>query len=545
MMTARATPSGAVGSVEDRLGTFDHVVVLMLENRSFDNLLGYMYPHGVPPDAPAGKTFDGVTGKDLSNPIPQNLAGSACGAPTSVSVSPTTDYFQPFPDPGEEYHHINTQLFNCINGGDKSPYNLPNPVPSRPGMQGFVTDYIETLKATGGPYKNPTYEQFKVIMDCFKPSAVPVLTGLAEEFAVFDHWFCSVPSQTWCNRCFWNAGTSWGHVNNGGAVNDNSERWAEDSIGTTIFNQIEDSGLRSPLNWKVYSSNLASLTGIIHFRALLPYHVFPDHFRRLESFYDDCERGKLPAYSFLEPNFWTPHNDMHPSSYDSKHYGPAAVGSVLLGEKLVWDVYNAVRRSASTKGNNSRNTLLIITFDEHGGCYDHVPPPPKVTPPDLSGYKKWSDFGFTRLGLRVPTVMVSAHIKKNTVINTPMEHCSFLKTMQTKWNGVVPGKFPTLTRRQQHAPEFTEVFTSPAARLASDWPELPEPVIPDKFQEIDFSTAPLNDLQRSIVGAIAAIAEKQGMQVDPAKITTQNDALELMGSVPKLPGSEPTGKAGE
>jgi phospholipase C len=522
------------------LDSFDHVVVLMLENRSFDNILGYMYPDGPPTTAPAGKTFEGVAGKSLCNPVPSSAVHQPPSGATSIEVSPGTDYFQPYPDPGEEYHHVNTQLFNLIDGGDKPPYNLPDPVPSRPAMQGFINDYIENFKTAEEPGKEPTYDQYRVIMDCFATSAVPIITGLAENFAVFDHWFCAVPSQTWCNRAFWNAGTSWGHVNNGGGADENSASWAIDSSGTTIFNQIEDSGWRSPLDWKVYSSNIAALTGIIHAEALALYHVWPaNHFPSLEQFYDDCAGGQLPACSFLEPNFWTPHNDMHPSTYDSEHYGKSSVGSVLLGEHLIWKVYNAIKDSKSSRGNNSQNTLLIITFDEHGGCYDHVAPPSHVTPPDLSDYTQWSDFDFKRLGVRVPTVMVSAHIAENTIINTPMHHASFLKTMQTKWNRVTPGKFTTLTARQANAPEFTEVFTSENARRASDWPDFPEPQISKEFYDIDFSDSPLSDLHRSMVRGVAALPQARGLDVDVESIGTHSEAIDFLRSVPGLPGHEP------
>src|SRR6185437_15721370 len=111
---------------------------------------------------------------------------------------------QPFPDPGEQYYHVNTQLFNVIDGNDKAPYNLPSSVPTTPGMQGFVSDYIASfpLDDTDGG-AGPKYQQYQPIMQCFKPEQVPVLTTLAEQFAVFDHWFCSVPSHTCCNRAFW------------------------------------------------------------------------------------------------------------------------------------------------------------------------------------------------------------------------------------------------------------------------------------------------------------------------------------------------------
>lgn len=179
---------------------------------------------------------------------------------------------------------------------------------------------------------------------------------------MFDHWFCSVPSQTWCNRAFWHAATSWGHVINGGGDDQGSLEWLEDSNGTTLFNSFADAALA----WRIYSSNLVSLTGLIHFRALEDYHF--TNFPSLEQFFTDCRKGQLAPYSFLEPNFWTPHDDQHPSSFDSGLYGPAAAGSVLLGENLINRVYDAVRTSRSSHGNNWSNTLLIITHDEHGAA---------------------------------------------------------------------------------------------------------------------------------------------------------------------------------
>lgn len=157
-MSSNPNQTETVSGSGDILDSFDHVVVLMLENRSFDNILGYMYPDGVPAGAPAGQTFEGVTGKTLSNPIPSDAVHQPPSGATTIALSPTRDYHQPFPDPGEEYHHINTQLFNLIDGGDKPPYNLPTPVPSTPGMQGFVKDYIENFKTTEEKGTDPTYD---------------------------------------------------------------------------------------------------------------------------------------------------------------------------------------------------------------------------------------------------------------------------------------------------------------------------------------------------------------------------------------------------
>jgi phospholipase C len=375
------------------LDTFDHVVVLMLENRSFDNLLGYLYSQEYP--VPPGNQFEGVDGKNLSNPIPSayQFTGKNGERVTEVRVAPNSpvDYHRPFPDPGEDYPHVYTQLFNPDNQQpfNKPPYNLPSPLP-KPPMSGFVSDYIANYihnEFPNAPVPSPEgfYDNYKVIMECYQPADISVLSGLAREFAVFDHWFCSVPSETICNRNFWHSGTSWSHVINPGPGDDkgdednkpNTEQWFWDTLGLTIFNQLQSS------NWKIYSDNKIPLpegtnlsflvTPLIHFWAFAPLLALDrrDMFDTLDKFKSDCASGNLPAYSFIEPNFFNPHNDMHPSTPGEIGDGPQANGSVLLGDALVCDIYNAI----FTSPNLWNNTLLIITFDEHGGCYDHVTPP--------------------------------------------------------------------------------------------------------------------------------------------------------------------------
>lgn len=473
------------------LESFEHVVVLMLENRSFDNILGYLYPDGVPSDAPLGKTFEGVSGRNLSNP---DKSG------TPIPVSRGTDYRQPYPDPGEEYRHVNEQLFGS----------------SPPDMQGFVVDYYNTLEALTElkperkAWPGSPSVQSKEIMKCFDPAALPVLSALATEFAVFDHWFCAVPSQTWCNRAFWHAATSWGWVNNPPIFGDsrwNYEHWRKFSAGKTLFDLIENKFGRG--SWHVYEDLIVAFTKLIHWGDLKD-KVGSDYFRYLEAgtrnFFTDCRNGELPKYSFLEPHFidylehahW--HDDMHPSSWDSIMYKETGPGSVLLGDQLVWKVYQAIRNSDGPN-NSWQNTLLIITFDEHGGCFDHVLPPP-ATPPDAKGFNTGDGqcgFDFTRLGVRVPMVMVSAHIEKNTIVNSQMQHDSFLRTMQQKWS------LDTLGPRQNSAPLFTEVFTSSELRTRDSWPDWesypgPTAIVPE-VADVDQSTIPLNDLQKSILEA--------------------------------------------
>ncbi|WP_298465009.1 alkaline phosphatase family protein [uncultured Erythrobacter sp.] len=531
----RSSESAAHGEVDPRLEKFDHVVVLMMENRSLDNLLGFLYPDGVTGNPMAGKTFEGVP-EDWSNPVPAHAKDQPPDGSGRVFVSKTTDYKQPFPDPGEEYYHVNVQLFNQPNTNGKPtnspPYNLPpeRPLPT-PSMDGFVTDYIEKLgEAVSKPKDNPqSFKNYSQIMHCFDPDALPVLATLARDFAVFDHWHCSVPSQTWCNRAFWHAGTSFGRVNNSPFG-----EWFKHNGAPTIFNQISDSN--SHLSWKVYHDTpVVSLTNLIHFHAL-DRHEF--HFHSLDKFFHDCKHGELPSYSFLEPDFIFDHNDYHPSSagWDLID-GKEDVGAVLLGERLVAKVYNAVKDSMGKpgsngkEGNTSQNTLLIITFDEHGGCADHVHPLTDIKPPDLGDLEHQEGFDFTRSGMRVPMIMISAHIAPNTVINEPMMHTSFLNTVQAKWGAETsPDKFPPISDRQQSDGMFTDVFTAPEPRPASEWtpvvaPPLPEDAVIERPEE------PLHDLQVSIIGGSAEMLKAKGIEPPEFEATNKEEARKYLAEV--------------
>jgi phospholipase C len=505
------------------LDTFEHVVVLMLENRSFDNILGYLYQDGVP----VGKHFEGVVGNNLTNPDENgNL----------VPVSPQTNFHQPFPDPGEVFKHVTAQLFS-----GESTSGIPQ-------MQGFVKDYFCTLTELGKKWKGDAADQSKAIMQCFTPSSIPVLSALAQQFAVFDHWYCAVPSQTWCNRAFWHAATSWGWVNNppldGNAPWD-LDSWAEFSKGLTLFDLMETKfGTGS---WRVYEDLAVPFTKLIHWGDLKD-KIGEDYFRYFEggrplftNFFHDCAAGELPKYSFVEPHFinffedvmW--HDDMHPSSFHSWIYSDGGPGSILLGDRIVWKVYQAIRKSHSATGNNWKNTLLIITFDEHGGGYDHIPPP-SATPPDPKQFNNNGvgeyGFNFKRLGVRVPMVMVSANIAANTIVNSPMHHCSFLQTMQQKWG------LASLGPRQDTAPPFTEVFTSTqrAHHTWPDWKFYPGPsstLDETLMREVDLSDAPLNELQISILNAIRKFYGYD-LALSASAIVTAKDAKEFLEEARKL-----------
>ena len=223
-----------------RSQALDHVVLVLFENRSLDNLLGRLYG----PDD--GKTFEGVIGKDLSNPIPDWAEHGAERKVVPYTVA--TDMDAPNPDSGEEYFHTNTQLYNTLDEHNRfkigeavtAPWNAPPPG-TEPTMDGFVTDYISTF--TGEVGRQPTYEEYAQIMTGYTPEQVPVLSGVAKGFGVFDHWFCEVPSQTFMNRSFWTAGTSSGLV-----VNSPTKKWTEKNTAETLFDRLEAHGR----TWKVY-----------------------------------------------------------------------------------------------------------------------------------------------------------------------------------------------------------------------------------------------------------------------------------------------------
>jgi phospholipase C len=385
------------------LGHIKHVIVLMLENRSFDNLLGWLY-HDTPPLR--GQRFAGLT-RDLWCPLdnidafgmpfvekvpvrkngekPPHARGPVAGRP---------DFTLPAPDPGEGYHYTNHQLFQR--------YEVSTQFTPEPTNQGFVNDYRDALLYNTYSFGEPPTDP-REIMTCYTPDQVPVLSELARQFAVCDQWFGSVPSQTLPNRHFTHAATSDGQV-------DNSH---EPCRSPTIFNRIQDAiaGGRSDLSWRVYCGTakdrstgkvtLFSLTRLVMER--LHDSTLDPNFEPIEEFYKAAAAGTLPTYAFLEPQIHAPGaNDQHPPQ------------DVRWGDRLIADVYRALASSPQWE-----QTLLVITYDEHGGCYDHVPPPGGAAPPVRGGAPGQFGFGFDRFGVRVPTVLVSPWIEPGTVCRAP------------------------------------------------------------------------------------------------------------------------------
>ena len=349
-----------------RMNAMDHVVLVIFENRAFDNLLGRLYQPG------QVESFEGVVGKDLGNPIPPWAEhGAERGA---VPYAIAADMDSPDPDPGEEYQHTNTQLFNVLDQANRfkdatemvPPYNAPSEG-QQPTMDGFVADYISFLTVELG--RQPVYDEYSQIMTGYTPEQLPVLSTLARRFGVFDHWFSEVPSQTMANRSFWTAATSSGFVVNRPVANFMRHNGAE-----TIFDRLEQHGR----TWKVYvlEPDPISFTGIIHMERLRDR--FATNFVPFAEFERDTADGTLPDFSLIEPNLLAGHGDYHPAFGRALLPGVDMLldppSSILAGEVFLGRIYDAIRSASSPAGSNVYNTVLFVGFDEPGGTYDHVAP---------------------------------------------------------------------------------------------------------------------------------------------------------------------------
>jgi phospholipase C len=407
------------------LASVSHIVVLMLENRSFDHMLGFLYT-AQGNVSPAGQPFAGLTGTE-------SCLDSTGTAVTVSRIEPTTPnaYFMPGADPGEGYMATNHQLF-----GSQNAPSSPCPVPA---CQSFIKDFAYTLGWESGTRPSVSGTVPADIMRCFTPEALPVLSGLAKAYAVCDQWFSPVPSETLPNRAFACSATSQGHLD------DKTRTFTS----PTIFGLLGRHGQ----TWGIYGYDSEPLTQ----RTFTDIASAPGGtIGKFADFQAAAAAGTLPAFSFLEPSWGSTGNSQHPN-YD-----------VALGEQLIHDVYETLRG-----GPGWPQTLLVVTYDEHGGCYDHVPPPSGAVPPDSSAGE--FGFDFTRFGVRVPAVLVSPLIAAGTVFrvpagSTPIDHTSILKTVQERWS------LPALTARDAAAPSLRGVLTLAAPRTDDALADVTVPV---------------------------------------------------------------------
>jgi phospholipase C len=445
--SAIAAPASLLAQLAppSRLNKIDHFVVLMLENRSFDSMLGMLGGYYEKPEM-----FDGLTGSE-SNP---DADGQAIKV-TNVRGT-EDDLAVPRTNPAEKWRDMNEQLFGV---------QTLTPPSTPPTMDGFVKSYMRYSNVVQP--RDPSHA-----MHFFTPQQVPVLSRLALEFAVCDRWFASAPCETWPNRFFLHTGTAKDAANpSATGYEDNRYEYSAAPLfasgswwswltswlavfipyfqpetlafsSPTIFAQLDKANLKDP--WKLYYSDFLHASTI---RDVVSQMARESHFwatKRIvhfDQFLMDCKNGSLPSYAIIEPAYYLgAKNDQHP---------PKSIGP---GEELIAAVYNALRSGPTSQW---LSTMLIITYDEHGGTYDHVPPPAAV-PPDAMNT---TPFNFDRYGVRVPAVIVSPFVQPRTVLRPPAgaaypyDHTSILATLRKRFSLGKP-----LTKRDEVAPDLESVL---------------------------------------------------------------------------------------
>ena len=378
------------------LDNLRHIVVLMMENRSFDHMLGSL--------TAVNPQIDGIAAQ-LSNP-------DTNGNP--VQPQPLAQFQgQLDPDPDHHFPAVDLQIF----GGDTSPNRVAN-------MKGFVKSYFNQQRDVGHSQK---------IMYYFAQNQLPVLTTLALEFAVFNRWFASIPGPTICNRAFAHYGTSFGRV-------DMNPIYINEPF-KSIYDRLINATPKHTA--KLYYYDTTSST--MEVANLLQNQ--PELFGTYPQFLNDCGTGNLPDYSFIEPNF----NDHDSDSGEEVANDQHPDHNVQAGELFIASVYNAIKQNS----NLWKTTALLVVYDEHGGIYDHVIPP-ACTPDQFTASANDTgtgmQFAFDRLGVRVPAILVSPWIPRGTVVNRTFDHASIPATI-TKF---FLGDFSPRSPRETGADVFIE-----------------------------------------------------------------------------------------
>jgi phospholipase C len=354
------------------LQKIEHIVVLMLENRSFDHMLGYLSLEG---------------GREDIDGLREEFANDYDGRSYPVRHLETTAIPD---DPDHSASSVDLQI------GDGE-------------MDGFVTSFAETLARRGVADGDPGR-----VMGYYNAADVPVYDHLAREFAVCDRWFSSVPGATWPNRLY--------------ALSGRAARSRDDLPHNLppMYNQpsfvrhLDAHGV----TWRWYSFEVGTLR-LADARYALGHHDSFAFFSREDlnwkaslelrvdavaaSFLEDAARGTLPSVSWIDPNF----SNFNPVGFQpNDDHAPADIKD---GQELVLAVYHAL-----AAGPQWDKTMLVIFYDEHGGFYDHVPPP--AAPDDNQRM-------FGRYGVRVPALVVAPWIEPGSVATTVFDHTSIMKTI--------------------------------------------------------------------------------------------------------------------
>jgi phospholipase C len=342
------------------LDNLKHIVVLMMENRSFDHMLGALRSQN--------PQIDGLTGNETN---PDNTGAA-------IAVQPLADFQgQLDPDPDHHFPAVNQQLFNG------SSASVPN-------MQGFINNYFQQQRDTSHSQK---------IMYYFAPDKLPVLTTLASQFVMFNRWHASIPGPTICNRAFAHYGTSFGNVG--------MDIFYANAIYLSVYQRMQNAGRTAKIYYYDQASSTMEVVNLLQKQ--------PQFFGTFDQFVSDCQNGTLPDYSFIEPNYSDHEGDGGELLASDQHPDH----NVQAGEVFMAEVYNKIRENPQLW----QSTALLVLYDEHGGIFDHVPPPVCIPDGFVAQPKDTGTgqpFYFDRLGVRVPAVLISPWVPKGLVVS-PLE----------------------------------------------------------------------------------------------------------------------------
>jgi len=400
------------------LNEIQHIVVVMLENRSFDHMLGYLRLQGHPSEGLSGPHVNFNDFRGERYPI------HPLGDTSAVSFDP----------------------FHSASDVDKQI--------SR-DMGGFVESYWDVIGRQKHLSDADRESHLRRVMGYYTAAELPTYDFFAREYLICDHWFCSVPGATWPNRLYSLTGGSEGQRNNPAANFDRPPGYKL----KTVFEILDE----ERIDWAYFFSDVPFLllfTNIVR-RADATRRIRRiDRFK--EGFFDRAKSGTLPALTWIDPNFadyplGAPANDDHP---------PADVRN---GQILVREIYNALvaNRASWSK------TLLIITYDEHGGLYDHVVPPAASHDADLARY-----------GVRVPAIVVSPWVPRGGLASEPFDHTSILSTILLRF---APKSMSRMGARVASSNHLWDVLSENTARL--DVPDRLPPMdeVPSRTTQVRFS----------------------------------------------------------
>jgi phospholipase C len=379
-------PNPAVPAGTDLVPEIDHFVVVMMENHSFDNILGMM-------------------GRGDCFPKGSN------GLPTIALPDGHGNQVRAFHMPSE-----------CQTNGVGNNWNLAHHSYGGHTNRGFVE--ASTGESLG----------------YFLGEDLPFTWSMAGTFPIADRWFSSVPCQTNPNRRYLLAGTSLGQI---------ADTLPNDlPPNGTIFDSLNQHGI----TWKDYFSNLPS-AGV--WLPLLSKPSIATNLENIGAFFTDAAAGRLPQFSFVEPNY-----------SQSSEENPQ---DIQYGDQFLGQVVNALMNSPQWS-----RSMLIWTYDEWGGWYDHVPPPAAIPPDDVAPELSPNSVPgiFDRYGFRVPAGVVSPFARPNFVSHAVYDHTSVLKTLERKWN------LPALTRRDANAHHLFDMVDLRSAPAFGTPPRLAPPANP-------------------------------------------------------------------